>query len=130
MKFKTPSLSSEFELSLDPRVRAVALELDRFMLSNFKKPLFLTCVGRTLTQQAKANPLLPRGPHTDHPCRAVDIRHFDLLPSEKKALTANVKKWWPEMVWLEDDQGKQSPHFHLAAYQMERIEMKIKPKAA
>ncbi len=128
MKFKTSSLESEFNLSLDPRVRAVALELDGFMKRTFDRELLITCVRRTLTQQAKVNPTLPRGPHTDNPCRAVDIRNLDLLPNEKKALTEYVGKWWAEMVWLEDDQGKKSPHFHLAAFPLSRVQFRILPK--
>lgn len=129
MEFKSAREQHEFFGSeLDGRVRAIALELDLWIIYNFKKAMFCTGVLRTTAEQAAiypANPTKP-SPHLDRPCRAIDFRRTQFTADELLVLTSYFSKNWgkwhykesgnPLAILLVDDRGAATPHLHLAVY--------------
>ncbi|HXF49621.1 MAG TPA: hypothetical protein VNL73_09405 [Verrucomicrobiae bacterium] len=125
MQFKQENLRRQFyDLeAIDPRVRAVAVELDFFFQKKFGRELVVTSVGRTEVEQRELYPeffarvgRVRPSPHLDFPCRAVDIRSRDLSAEEVQALREYFATWWEELpgwVILVNDRGTASPHIHI-----------------
>jgi hypothetical protein len=125
MQFKHETLRQQFyDLNAtDPRLRAVALELDFFFRQKFGRELVVTSVLRTEQEQRRLYPeFFARvgrarpSAHLDRPCRAVDLRSRDLSPEEIEALRNYFDAWWDELpgwIFLANDRGGAFPHIHI-----------------
>ncbi|MCI0330794.1 MAG: hypothetical protein L0196_07570 [candidate division Zixibacteria bacterium] len=125
MQFKHDTLRSQFYNlnATDPRLRAVAAELDFFFQQKFGRELLVTSVWRTEEEQKELYPQffawagrVRPSAHLDTPCRAIDLRSRDLRPEEIEALWNYFETWWDELPgWaiLANDRGEGFPHIHI-----------------
>jgi hypothetical protein len=80
-------LREEFETKLDPRLRALLLEVGRWQMATFGIPLVVTCLIRTLSEnmdvggKQDSSHILKAG---DSYARAADLRNHDLTAEQAK----------------------------------------------
>ena len=116
MKFKIANMGSEFSSDqVDPRLRAVLLELDRWLKAKFNFEMTITELGRTETEEMKLNPTVNGKAHVARPCRGADIRTKDMPQEVLAAVKIFFLKWWP-MPYAQilfNDRGVKFPHIHV-----------------
>lgn len=106
--FKTPRQEEEFwSEKIDPRIRAIILELARYSQNNFNKTMVITHVCRTIEEQNQLYPdwapqhngKIKPSAHLDKPSRAVDIRSSIYTLEEIEELKSWFEKWF-DIGWL------------------------------
>lgn len=115
MRFKTERQKGEWPM-LDPRVRAIFLELEEMFGHLIPGGFMITHIRRTPEEQQLFYPTEPNrtSPHLDDPVRAIDIRNSDISPELRVTMANYFNEWWPEAVILWNDRGTGSPHLHIA----------------
>lgn len=127
MKYADPRFEVQFYGDeVDPRLRAICLELDLWLTQKFNKEMLMTGLLRTPEEQAAIypdNPTKP-SPHLDRPCRAADFRRTHLEHGELITLVGYFAQHWGAHhsgLLLVDDRGPAHPHLHIAVYKMATI---------
>lgn len=114
MKYKIANMGSEFSSDkIDPRLRAVLLELDRWFKAKFNYEMTITEILRTQTEEEQLNPTVKHSAHLDG--RAADIRTKDMPVEVLEAAKIYLLKWWP-MPYAQilfNDRGEKFPHIHI-----------------
>lgn len=116
IKFKHAELVTEFFELLHPSVRAIVVELARFVDHKGWAPVTLTQVSRS--EETMAEYYGPnwkkKGKFSWHLVnRAVDIRNRDWSPEQRKVIEAWLKTNWPGAEVLMHDIGRGN-HLHVA----------------
>lgn len=122
MKFKLGTMASEFSSDkTDPRLRAVLLELDRWLKAKFNYEMTVTEIWRTQPEESKLNPTVRHSAHIDG--RAADIRTKDMPAEVLEGVKVFLLRWWP-MPYAQilfNDRGEQFPHIHVGINPLKEV---------
>lgn len=110
-------LRNEFLYQIDPRLRAVLLELGDWIWFMWHKPLILTCLNRTEAE----NKAVGGSKYSAHKyCRGADIRSRIFEDEQKSLIISHIETVWnesamirpPFLYAIHHDSG-QGEHFHI-----------------
>jgi hypothetical protein len=104
-------LELEFEQHTDRRLVAIMLELADFMLLTYQRTLTITCLNRSIPENAAVG----GGEHSAHLFgRAADIRLHDLPEFLGRAMTAHLKALWADdFLYVLEHGQDDNRHLHL-----------------
>ena len=94
---------------IDPKLRAVLLDIDFWLQRRHGIEVVVTCLNRTPTYNEKIGGR-PNSAHLDG--RAADIRSFNLPADVLAGLITRVKSIWGDMVHIIHHDGT-APHIHI-----------------
>ena len=113
-KDNSPRMAHEFANRLDPRMRAVYLELEHHVLTTYKTPLMVTCIERTIleNQQVGGQSRSAHMKDDEHYVRAMDLRTKNLSESAIRDIVSRTARiWGPEVHILRH--GGTADHIHV-----------------
>ena len=110
-KDQTSRTMGEFKNEIDPKLRAVLLELDHFTVAQFGTNLTITCLIRTHEEQMIINPNRPNSSHCS--ARAADLRSSVFIDGEIATIHDHIRQTWGDMVHFKHHDSGSGDHFHL-----------------
>jgi len=114
VKFKDDStrLQDEFKTEIDLRLQFLVLNLASFVYESFKKPVTITCLLRTPSENADLTGSNPQSAHLRGD--GADIRSRDYSQPEIDQVIAYVKHHWgPVVHCIFHNPGGNAPHIHI-----------------
>lgn len=117
-KDETSRTMREFREEIDPKLRAVLLELDHFTVQQFGINLTIVSLIRTLEEQMKLNPDRPNSSHVIDVelrfyGRAGDIRSHIFTVWQSEAVARHIKDTWGDIVHFKHHDSGSGDHFHI-----------------
>lgn len=117
-KDQTSRTMREFREEIDPKTRAVLLELDYFTVQQFGINLTITCLVRTPQEQMRLNPRRPKSSHVidielRFYGRGADVRSHVFTPQQAAIIEKHIKDTWGDMVHFKHHDSGSGDHFHI-----------------
>lgn len=117
-KDQTSRTMQEFKNEIDPKLRAVLLELDHFTVHQFGINLTITCLVRTPQEQMRLNPRRPKSSHVPDVelrfyGRGSDTRSRVFSSKQIDKINWHIKNTWGDVIHFKHHDSGSGDHFHI-----------------